>query len=298
AYTYYCQLKVNAVTYKFTTDGYCYDSRGHSATKFVTSSSLNTKALQNGMDKKFPLRGHSATKFVTSSSLNTKALQNDEHVTITSNDPLSGEERLKLIKLMELYTQLQSRVLTLELTKANQALKIGSLKRRVKKLEKKASKKTHKLKRLYKIGRMIADLDVDEGIALVNETQERNDQDMFDTSIFDDEEVVVEKKISTADPVTTIDYELAARLQEEEIGEMSIEEKSRLFVELMDIRKKHFARLRAKNIRKSVKGSEKAAEGSEKAEEGNFKRAASNLEEEDAKKQMIQSENEYVELKR
>nr|GFB25677.1 hypothetical protein [Tanacetum cinerariifolium] len=30
--------------------------RGHSATKFVPSSSLNTKALQNCMDKKFPLR--------------------------------------------------------------------------------------------------------------------------------------------------------------------------------------------------------------------------------------------------
>nr|GEU87120.1 hypothetical protein [Tanacetum cinerariifolium] len=34
------------------------------------------------------------------------------------------------------------------------------------------------------------------------------------------------------------DYELAARLQEEEQGELTIEEKSRLFVELMDKRKK------------------------------------------------------------
>nr|GFD57990.1 hypothetical protein [Tanacetum cinerariifolium] len=31
----------------------------------------------------------------------------------------------------------------------------------------------------------------------------RNDQDMFDTSIFDDEEVVAKKKVSNADPVTT-----------------------------------------------------------------------------------------------
>ncbi|GJU15877.1 hypothetical protein Tco_1143843 [Tanacetum coccineum] len=38
------------------------------------------------------------------------------------------------------------------------------------------------------------------------------------------------------------DYELAAKLQAEEI---SIEEKSKLFVELMNERKKHFARLRA-----------------------------------------------------
>nr|GFA53677.1 ribonuclease H-like domain-containing protein [Tanacetum cinerariifolium] len=58
----------------------------------------------------------------------------DEHVTITSSDPLSGEDRLKLTELMELCTQLQSRVFSLETTKANQALEIGSLKR-VKKLK-------------------------------------------------------------------------------------------------------------------------------------------------------------------
>ncbi|GJT91701.1 hypothetical protein Tco_1080546 [Tanacetum coccineum] len=40
------------------------------------------------------------------------------------------------------------------------------------------------------------------------------------------------------------DYELAARLQAEEQGELTIEEKSRLFVKLMNKRKKHFARLR------------------------------------------------------
>nr|GEV56484.1 putative ribonuclease H-like domain-containing protein [Tanacetum cinerariifolium] len=49
-------------------------------------------------------------------------------------------------------TELQSRVLALETTKANRALEIESLKRRVKKLEKRANKRTHKLKRLYKIG--------------------------------------------------------------------------------------------------------------------------------------------------
>nr|GEX74417.1 uncharacterized mitochondrial protein AtMg00810-like [Tanacetum cinerariifolium] len=74
---------------------------------------------------------------------------------------------------------------------------------------------------------------------------------------------VDEKKVSTADPVTTIDNKLAQRLQIEEQGELIIEEKSRLFVELMDKRKKHFARLRAEKL---VKGSEKAVEGSKKAE--------------------------------
>nr|GEW30410.1 hypothetical protein [Tanacetum cinerariifolium] len=117
-------------------------------------------------------------------------------------------------------------VFALETTKANQALEIRSLKRRVKRLEKKVSKKTQKLKRLYKIGSstrvesfedagfgdhddaskqegMIDGLDVDEGVTLVDETQERNDQDMFDTSILDDEKVVAEKEVSTTDPVPT-----------------------------------------------------------------------------------------------
>nr|GEX76263.1 hypothetical protein [Tanacetum cinerariifolium] len=107
----------------------------------------------------------------------------DEHVTTTSNDPLlSGEDRLKLTESMEPCTQLQLRILALKTTKAYQALEIGSLKRR-----------------------MIDDLDANEGVTLVDETQGRNDQDMFDTSIFDNEEVVVEKEVSTTDPVPTAD---------------------------------------------------------------------------------------------
>ncbi|GKC78104.1 hypothetical protein Tco_1128878 [Tanacetum coccineum] len=45
------------------------------------------------------------------------------------------------------------------------------------------------------------------------------------------------------------DYELAARLQAEEQGELTIEERSRLFMELIDKRKKYFARLRAEEKR-------------------------------------------------
>nr|GEY08265.1 uncharacterized mitochondrial protein AtMg00810-like [Tanacetum cinerariifolium] len=82
-------------------------------------------------------------------------------------------------------------LLKLETIKTNKALEIRSLKRRVKKLEKKSSKRTHKLSRLYKI------------VTLVDVTQGRNDQDMFNTGVLDDEEVVAEKEVSTADPVTT-----------------------------------------------------------------------------------------------
>ncbi|GKB64843.1 hypothetical protein Tco_0921029, partial [Tanacetum coccineum] len=46
------------------------------------------------------------------------------------------------------------------------------------------------------------------------------------------------------------DYELAQRLQAEEQGELTIEERSKLFIELMDKKKKHFAKLRAEEIRR------------------------------------------------
>ncbi|GJY64615.1 hypothetical protein Tco_0466075 [Tanacetum coccineum] len=45
-------------------------------------------------------------------------------------------------------------------------------------------------------------------------------------------------------------YKLAARIQAHEHEELTVEEKSRLFVELMDKRKKHFARLRAEEQRR------------------------------------------------
>ncbi|GKD83180.1 hypothetical protein Tco_1350019 [Tanacetum coccineum] len=45
-------------------------------------------------------------------------------------------------------------------------------------------------------------------------------------------------------------FELAQRLQAEEQGEITIEERSRLFVELMNRRNKHFAKVRAEEIRR------------------------------------------------
>ncbi|GKA22414.1 hypothetical protein Tco_0708376 [Tanacetum coccineum] len=83
-----------------------------------------------------------------------------ENVSKHSNDSLlargntlrSDEDRLKLDELMALCTTLQNRVLDLEKTKTTQDNEIASLKRRVKKLEKKNRSRTHRLKRLYKVG--------------------------------------------------------------------------------------------------------------------------------------------------
>nr|GEU94356.1 hypothetical protein [Tanacetum cinerariifolium] len=120
---------------------------------------------------------------------------NEENVSKHFNDPLhSGEDRDQLKKLMEICTNLQNRVFDLENTKTAQAQEIDSLKRRVKKLERRQKSKTHGLKRLYKVGssarvessveeclgkedaskqeRNIADIDADKEITLVNETAE------------------------------------------------------------------------------------------------------------------------------
>nr|GEU69650.1 putative ribonuclease H-like domain-containing protein [Tanacetum cinerariifolium] len=104
------------------------------------------------------------------------------------------------------------------------SLEIRILKRRVKKLEKKASKRTHKHNKLYKIGssrridfsdeaslgdhedaskqeRIIDILDADEGVTLVDETQRMNNQDMFGTFTI----VGVEVSAATTTPTISMD---------------------------------------------------------------------------------------------
>ncbi|GJU51430.1 hypothetical protein Tco_1220985 [Tanacetum coccineum] len=137
---------------------------------------------------------------------------NEESVPTHSNDPLlSGEDRLKLIELMDMF----------------------------KKLEKKAGLRTHKFKRLYKVGvirrvhfsdddslgaqedasnqgRSIEDIDKDAEVSLVDETQGRTDDaEMFDTDALFRNEVfakndmiekdqdVIPKEVSVAAPSTT-----------------------------------------------------------------------------------------------
>ncbi|GKE13348.1 hypothetical protein Tco_1416899, partial [Tanacetum coccineum] len=167
---------------------------------------------------------------------------NEDNVSKHSNDPfLSVEDRLKLKELMALCTNLQNMVLDFEHTKITQALEIDSLKKRVKKLKKKQRSRTHGLRRLYKVGlsarvvssedeglgkedaskqgRKIHDIDADEDITLENVY----DEDMFDTCVFNDEEVfagqdMAEKEVSTASltaaTITTVKLTLAQTLAE------------------------------------------------------------------------------------
>ncbi|GJS12604.1 hypothetical protein Tco_0407076 [Tanacetum coccineum] len=139
--------------------------------------------------------------------------QSNDSLLTRGNTLLSDEDRLKLNELMDLCTKLQNRVLDLEKTKTTQHNEIASLKRRVKKLEKRNRSRTHKLKRLYKIGfstrvessddeeilgedaskhgRKIDDIDADEEITLFNV---HADDEMFDVNALNGEEVFVARQ--------------------------------------------------------------------------------------------------------
>nr|GEZ45512.1 reverse transcriptase domain-containing protein [Tanacetum cinerariifolium] len=134
----------------------------------------------------------------------------------SGNTLQSDEDSLKLNELMELCTNLQIKVLDLEKTKTSQRNKIDSLKRRVKRLRKRNRSRTHKLKRLYKVGltarvessrdeeslgedaskheRGIDVTNFDDEITLVNDA----DNEMFDVDDLCDEEVLDLEKTKTS----------------------------------------------------------------------------------------------------
>ncbi|GJR73982.1 putative ribonuclease H-like domain-containing protein [Tanacetum coccineum] len=359
---------------------------------------------------------------------------NEENVPTLSNDPpllsvntlRSGEDRLKLKELMDLCTKLSDRVLDLETTKTAQAKEIASLKKKVKKLERKRKSKTSGMKRLFKIGRStqvvssedeglgdqedapkqgrkIDDIDQDAEVTLVYETQwsEKVVEEVVSTAEVSDaatitiEEIIlaqalaklrsVKPKVVVQEPVQSttttapstipkaksinfrdpneeqirLDEELAfklqakeeeqarlarekaekvkeaniswdnvqamieadrllaERLQAREQEELTDEDKARLFVELLEKRKKHFAVLRAQEKRskprtkaqkKSTmstylkhmagykqKSSKKAK--AEMAQESSSKRAGEELKQEVAKKQKMEDDKEKEDLK-
>nr|GEW46079.1 uncharacterized mitochondrial protein AtMg00810-like [Tanacetum cinerariifolium] len=203
-----------------------------------------------------------------------------ERVSKISSDPLligvnipqSGEDSLKLTELMELYTNLQQRVLALETTKTTQALEIDSLKRIVKKLERRKRSRTHGLIRLYKVGLSkrvessedkglgkedaskqgrIADFDVNEDIYLVNVYTDKdifgvNDDDVIVKDakmLFDVADDLRGEEIESWDDVQAkidADYELSQILQAKEQDELTDAEKAKLFMEFLEKRRKFF----------------------------------------------------------
>ncbi|GKC62772.1 hypothetical protein Tco_1095370 [Tanacetum coccineum] len=135
----------------------------------------------------------------------TKETTLEENVATPSCDPpQSGKDRMKLIELMNLYTQLQSRFLALETIKSTQAFKIKSLKRRVKSLEKRRKSRTSRFKRLRKVGS--ASRVESSNNASLGAQEDASKQGRKITNLDVDakhEKDVAEKEVSAVDPITT-----------------------------------------------------------------------------------------------
>ncbi|GKA32941.1 hypothetical protein Tco_0719308 [Tanacetum coccineum] len=136
---------------------------------------------------------------------------NEEFVPKHSYDPSqSGEDRMQLHELMNLCTKLSDRVLALETTKTTQALEIASLKSRVKKLEKKASKRTYKFKRLYRVGttRRVESSN-DEGLGAQEDASKQGRNALIGDEVFAENDMtekehdVIPKEVSAAETLTT-----------------------------------------------------------------------------------------------
>ncbi|GJS44697.1 hypothetical protein Tco_0594818 [Tanacetum coccineum] len=155
--------------------------------------------------------------------------KHEEILPTPSNDPQpSGEDSMQLTDLMVLCTKLKTQVLDLEKAKDAQAKEIVALKKRIQKLERKKMSRPTGLKRLNKVrmsrrvesseereslvapedaskqGRSIADINADVAVTLVDETQERHDDElMFDTGVLDTDEMPVESKVDEKDEQST-----------------------------------------------------------------------------------------------
>nr|GEY07591.1 hypothetical protein [Tanacetum cinerariifolium]GEY19404.1 hypothetical protein [Tanacetum cinerariifolium] len=201
--------------------------------------------------------------------------QSNDSLVARGNTLQSDEDRLKLNELMEFRTNLQTRVLDLEKTKTTQANVIDSLKRRVKKLEKRIRSRNHKLKRLYKISltarvessdnEEILGGEEDKGKGILVEElvkPKKKDQIRLDEKAglklqaeFDEEQRLSREKdkkeleanitlIETWDDVQAkinTDHQLAERLQAEEQQKLTDEEKATLFMQFLNKRREFFA---------------------------------------------------------
>ncbi|GJR33469.1 hypothetical protein Tco_1209153 [Tanacetum coccineum] len=151
--------------------------------------------------------------------------EHEESVPTPSNDPQpSGEDSMQLTDLMVLCTKLQTQVLDLQKAKDAQAKEIAALQKRIQRLERRKMSRPTGLKRLRKVGmsrrvessedqeslgapedaskqgRSIEDIDADVDVSLVDETQERqNDDLMFDSGVLEDDVMHVEAKVDGKD---------------------------------------------------------------------------------------------------
>ncbi|GJT30792.1 hypothetical protein Tco_0911067 [Tanacetum coccineum] len=117
-----------------------------------------------------------------------------------------------------LCTTLQNRVLDLEKTKTSQHNEIASLKRRIKKLEKKDRSRTHRLKRLYKVSLTARVESSDDEESLGEDASKQGRIDAIDA----DEEITLvsvhDMNVSAGEEVFVAEQEVAANKENDEVS--------------------------------------------------------------------------------
>nr|GEW08325.1 putative ribonuclease H-like domain-containing protein [Tanacetum cinerariifolium] len=300
--TYYCQVTVEVTTAESILDETIHEERGDRVERAATTASSLEAEHNSGSG---PRR----------------------------QDTILGDRRA------------QTRVLALENIKTAQDLKITNLKKRVKRLERGKRQELHTSRGVNTASTSITTASINittaepvttvsapvitVGVSVSN-AEPSTPQKLTTTGIEDEDLTIaqtlmkIRKDVNIAkwDDVHAMmdaNHKLAERLQAEEQGELTIEERSKLFMELMNERKKHFARLRLKNkiseeVQKAfnktmswrnsfvpmdskvVEGSAKKAESSRK-EAISKKRTRKGLDEESVKRQKLEDDAEKEELK-
>ncbi|GJW33560.1 hypothetical protein Tco_0053592, partial [Tanacetum coccineum] len=207
------------------------------------------------------------------------------------------------------------RVLDLEETKTAQAKEITSLKLRVKKLEKGKKSRTHKLKRLYKVGTTkrvessgdeeglgdqedaskqgrIDDIDADINVTLVNKAL--NDQDLFGVNDLDREEVVVDEEIKAQDKgkAKMIEVEVPKSKKAQIMFDEQLAIKLQDYDEVQEAFDKTMSW-----IDSFVPMDSEVEKGSQEKAKGSDKRKGAALEQEVIKKQKVDEDQETAKLK-
>ncbi|GJZ94096.1 putative reverse transcriptase, RNA-dependent DNA polymerase [Tanacetum coccineum] len=214
-----------------------------------------------------------------------------------------------MVQAQEERCRLSDRVLDLETTKTAQAKEIANLKKRVKKLERKRKSKTLGMKRLFKIE------------VFVVEQSEKVVEEVVSTAEVSAAATITIEEITLAQALAELrsakpkivdksqckaDRLLAKRLQAREQEELTDEHKARLFIELLEKRKKHFAALRAQEKRNKppTKAQKKSTMSAYLKNMAGYKqsqlknKARKELEQEVAKKQKIDDDQEEAEMKK
>ncbi|GJS99429.1 hypothetical protein Tco_0820599 [Tanacetum coccineum] len=178
------------------------------------------------------------------------------------NTPQSDKDIIELKELMDLCTKLSDIVLNLETTKTTQVKEIDNLKKRSRSWKRGFDVNIDEAFEKREVQVPTADMEVTTASAPVTTvgvsistagediTTAEPSTPPITTNILEEEDLTIAQTLMKIKTMMDADYELAARLHVQEQGELIIEERSKLFVELMDKRKKHFAKLRAKEQRR------------------------------------------------